>query len=135
MKKYLNFAIFYAIVAMVLGVFYREYTKFSGFSGITRLSSLHGHYFALGLFFFLFLVVFEKLFAFSALPRVRIFVLLYNVGLNITGLGFLLRGLTEVAGTELSRGLDASISGIAGIGHILVGVSMILLLSKVKKAI
>lgn len=133
-KKYLNLAITYAIVAMVFGVFYREYTKLSGFVGITRLSSLHGHYFALGLFFFLFLTVFEKLFTFSAQPRVRTFVLLYNVGLNITGLGFLVRGLIQVAGTELSRGLDASISGMAGIGHILLGVAMIFILLAVKKA-
>jgi len=46
-----------------------------------------------------------------------------------------LRGLTHVWGTELSRGPDASISGIAGIGHILTGVRIILLLLKIKKKV
>ena len=57
----------------------------------------------------------------------------YQAGLNITGLGFLLRGLTQVLGTERSRGIDASISGIAGVGHILVGVGIILLLLEIRK--
>jgi len=135
MKKYLNLSIAYAIVALAFGVFYREYTKFSDFSGDTRLSFLHGHYFALGLVFFLLLVALEKLFAFSAQRGVRGLVILYNVGLNITGLGLLLRGLADVAGGELSRSVDTSISGVAGLGHILLAVSMILLLFRVKETL
>jgi len=135
MKKYLNWAMVYAIVALSFGVFYREYTKFSGFTGITRLSNLHGHYMALGMFFFLFLMILEKLFNFSKQPKVRGFEVLYHVGLNLTGLGFLLRGLMDVAGTELARSVDASTSGIAGLGHTIVGVSLVLLLFKVKKAL
>ena len=57
----------------------------------------------------------------------------YQAGLNITGLGFLMRGLTQVLGTPLSRAMDASVSGIAGIGHILMGVCMILLLLEIRK--
>ena len=134
MKKYLTIAMVYAIVALSLGVFYREYTKFSGFSGTTRLSTLHTHYIVLGLFFFLFLAIFEKLLAFSAQPKVRVYVVLYNLGLNITGAGFLVRGLMDVAGAELPRGLDASISGIAGIGHILLAVGLVFLLLKIRKS-
>ena len=43
-----------------------------------------------------------------------------------------MRGLTQVWGTTLSAGMDASISGIAGIGHILTGIGMILLLLKIR---
>ena len=52
-KRYANLALIYAVVAMVSGVFYREFTKFNDFSGQTRLSVLHTHYFMLGMFFFL----------------------------------------------------------------------------------
>ena len=121
-KRYANLALVYAIAAMVFGVFYREYTKFSHFSGKTNLSVMHTHYFLLGMFFFLMLMVIEKVFAFSD-KSVGKTVFVYQVGLNITGIGFLIRGLTQVWGTQLSRGMDASISGIAGIGHILTGVS------------
>ena len=33
MKRYLNTSLVYAILAMVGGVFYREFTKFNGFTG------------------------------------------------------------------------------------------------------
>ena len=131
-KRYANLALVYAIAAMVFGVFYREYTKFSHFSGKTNLSVMHTHYFLLGMFFFLMLMVIEKVFAFSD-KSVGKTVFVYQVGLNITGIGFLIRGLTQVWGPQLSRGMDASISGIAGIGHILTGVSMVLILLKIKK--
>lgn len=125
-------ALVYAIIAMIFGVFYREFTKFSHYTGQTNLSVMHTHYFLLGMFFFLALLLAEKVFSFSDQKTGKLLIT-YQIGLNITGLGFLLRGLTQVWGTELSKGLDASISGIAGIGHILVGVSMVLLLLKIKK--
>lgn len=56
------------------------------------------------------------------------------MGLNITGLGFFMRGLVQVLTDNAEKGPDASISGISGIGHIIMGVSMILILVKVKKA-
>ena len=133
-KRYANMAIVYAVIAMVFGVFYREFTKFSDFTGQTRLSVMHTHYFLLGMIFFLVLMLAEKIFAFSDRNAGR-FLIVYHVGLNVTGLGFLMRVLTQVWGTELSRGLDASISGIAGIGHILTGVSIILLLLKIRKCV
>lgn len=131
-KRYADLALVYGILAMVFGVFYRECTKFLHFSGRTNLAFLHTHYFLLGTFFFLILLLLEKAFSFSGQGAGRLLTA-YQAGLNITGLGFLLRGLTQVLNTELSRGLDASISGIAGIGHILMGVSMVLLLLRIRK--
>ncbi len=74
----------------------------------------------------------EKSFHFSDNGVGKILIV-YQIGLNITGIGFLMRGLTQVWETELSKGMDASISGIAGIGHILTGVCIVLLLLKIKK--
>ena len=45
MKKYFNIAFIYAITAIASGVFYREFTKFNGFSGRTTLSITHLHFF------------------------------------------------------------------------------------------
>ena len=134
-KRYLNTAILYAILAMIFGVFYREFTKFNHFTGKTNLSVMHTHYFLLGMFFFLFLMLLEQNFGFSSQPNTGKLLITYQLGLNITALGFLMRGLTQVWGTALSRTMDASISGIAGIGHILMGVSLILLLLKIKKQV
>ena len=44
------------------------------------------------------------------------------------------RGTLEVIGLSLSSALDASISGIAGIGHILLGTGLILLFVSLRKA-
>lgn len=134
MKRYANAALVYSIIAMVAGVFYREFTKFAGFTGKTTLSVVHTHYFALGMIFFLMLLVLEKDFAFSdkAVSKIMIF---YHAGLNITGAAFLVRGVLQVVGTEMSSALNASISGIAGIGHAVLGISMILVLLKVRKSV
>lgn len=131
-KRFATLAFSYAMIAMIFGVFYREFTKFSHFAGQTNLAFLHAHYFVLGMFFFLVLMLVEKLFSFSDRNTGKILIV-YQAGLNITGLGFLLRGLTQVWGTELNRGMEASLSGIAGIGHILTGVCIVLLLLKIRK--
>lgn len=134
MKRYANTAIVYAVIAMIFGVFYREFTKAYGFTGKTNLAVMHTHYFVLGMSFFLILLLMEKSFSFSAQKNTGLFLITYQVGLNITGLGFLIRGLTQVWGTALSTAQDAAISGIAGIGHILLGVSMILILLKIRRS-
>ena len=69
MKRYMNSALLYAILAMAGGVFYREFTKFDGFTAKTTLSA------------------------------------------------------------------DAAISGMAGIGHILLGVSLVLLLLQIRRSV
>ena len=55
MKRYMNTALLYAVLAMAGGVFYREFTKFNGFDERTTLSVVHTHYFLLGMVFFLLL--------------------------------------------------------------------------------
>lgn len=132
-KKFASLSLIYAITAMVFGVFYREFTKFNGFEGNTRLSVIHTHYFVLGMLFFLVLMLIEKNFGISSQKNLRRFVLTYNIGINITGAAFLARGLTQVFQSELSKGADASISGVAGIGHIIIGISLIMILLKIKK--
>ncbi len=131
-NRYATLALVYGAAAMAFGIFYREFTKFQGFSGKTNLSVIHTHYFLLGMFFFLLLMTVEKTFSFSG-SRVKKALIAYQAGLNVTALGFLLRGLTQVWEMELSRAMDASISGIAGIGHLLTGVSLVLILLDIRK--
>ena len=62
-------------------------------------------------------------------------VVAYHVGLNVTALMLVARGVPQVLGIDLSRGMDAAISGIAGLGHIVLGVSIVLILLGVKRAV
>lgn len=58
--------------------------------------------------------------------------MVYHIGLNLTAVMFVVRGVAQVLKTPLSSGMDAAISGMAGIGHILLGVSLVLLLLQIK---
>lgn len=131
MKRYINTALLYAAFAMAGGVFYREFTKFNGFTAKTTLSVVHTHYFLLGMVFFLLLLLLEKNFSFTSAKTGRILAV-YHIGLNLTAVMLVVRGVTQVLVPSLSSGMSAAISGVAGIGHILLGVSLILLLVQVR---
>lgn len=133
-KLYVKLALIYSVMAMIFGVFYREFTKFNHFTGIINLSVMHTHYFMLGMFFFLILMLLEKI-RFSEQKNIKRNIVIYQIGLNITAATFLVRGLTQVLNPNISKAFDSSISGVAGIGHILFGVSIVLILLKVKKSI
>jgi len=49
MKKIFNTSIAYFASAMAAGVFYREFTRFDGFTGVTTLGVVHTHLLVLGM--------------------------------------------------------------------------------------
>ena len=48
MKKMINTSMAYFILAILAGVFYREFTKYNGYTGETMLGYMHTHLFVLG---------------------------------------------------------------------------------------
>lgn len=134
MKRYMNMALLYAVFAMVGGVFYREFTKFNNFTAKTTLGVVHTHYFLLGMVFFLLLLLLEKSFSFTGSKTGRILAA-YHIGLNLTAVMLFLRGVLQVLEIALSSGMNAAIAGIAGIGHMLLGISLVLLLMQIKRRI
>lgn len=134
LKRYMNASVLYAILAIAGGVFYREFTKFNSFTAKTSLGVVHTHYFLLGMVVFLLLLLLEKNFAFTGAKTKRL-LLTYHIGLNLTAVMLVVRGVTQVLGVALSSSMSAAISGIAGIGHILLGVSSLLLLLQVKRSV
>lgn len=134
MKKYANSALIYAILAMVGGVFFREFTKLNGFEGAMTLAFVHTHYFALGMIVFLLLVLLESALHITD-SKVSRAVAAYHIGLNATAAMLVVRGIPQVLGIELAHGMDAAISGIVGLGHIVLGVSIVLILLGVKRAV
>lgn len=134
MKRYMNSALLYAVLAMAGGVFYREFTKFNGFTGKTILSVVHTHYFLLGMVFFLLLLLLEKNFSFTSEKTGRVLAV-YHIGLNLTAVMLVVRGVVQVLVPVVSSGMNGAISGMAGIGHILMGVSMVLLLLQIRRSV
>ena len=126
MKRYINYSIVYAVLTLVAGVFYREFTKMNGYTDWTTLSVVHTHYFILGMMFFLILGLISLNIDFKSNRAV----LFYNIGLNLTAIILVVRGIVQILGFNV---VSALISGIAGIGHIVLGVSLILILLDIKK--
>ena len=114
------------------GVFYREFTKLNGFHGVTALGKVHTHLFLLGTMVFLLVALFAAQGDLMKQKTFRVFLRVYNVGVPLTAVMMAVRGVTQVLGMSLSTAASASISGIAGIGHILTGVGIILLLVSLK---
>ena len=105
MKRYMNTALLYAVLAMAGGVFYREFTKFNGFDERTTLSVVHTHYFLLGMVFFLLLLLLEKNFSFTSAKTGRILAV-YHTGLNLTAVMLVVRGVAQVTVPALSSGMN-----------------------------
>ena len=133
MKKYRNISLVYAVLAMAGGVFYREFTKFHDFTGVTALGKVHTHLFLLGMLMFMVIALYAAPTNLQKQKNFRIFLVTYNIGVPLSAVMLLVRGITQVLGLTLSSGASAAISGIAGIGHILTGVGLILLLVALKK--
>ncbi len=134
-KKWINLSILYAILGLASGVFYREFTKWNGFTGISSLRVMHVHYIVLGALMFLLFITLEQSFGFSSQKRSGLVLALYQIGLNWTELLFLVRGICTVKAMNLSSAANAAISGIAGIGHILLAIGLVWLLFLIKKSI
>lgn len=121
MKKLYFTSNFYLVLALVAGVFYREFTKFNDFTGVTVLGKVHSHIFALGFLFFLVVLLLDKAFEISKNKLFNIFYYLFNIGF----IGFIFtmvwRGILQVKGLDF-----AGLSHIAGLFHAILGVSLIM---------
>lgn len=133
MKKYINITIFYAVLAMIAGVFYREFTKYMNFEGSTSLLRIHPHLFTLGMMMYLLIYLISLSLNFDENNKIDKHLKFYNIGLILSAVMMFVRGLTEVLAKDLSNGQEAMISGMAGLGHVILGVSLILILLDIKK--
>lgn len=134
-KKLIDTAFVYAIDAMIWGVFYREFTKLFSFTGKTSLAFTHLHLFALGTLLFLLLALFNLHLNLNDQPTFRWFYRLYNIALPFMVIMFTVRGVFQVLGTPLSTAASAAISGIAGLSHILMGISIVLLFIALRRSV
>lgn len=127
MKKLINMAFGYGLVGLAGGVFYREFTKYNDFTGTTALGKLHVHLLVLGTLLCMLLALFSLQTDLTQQKTFARFQMIYQVALPFMAVMLLVRGVTEVLGTELSRGLNAAISGMAGIAHILMTIAFVYL--------
>ena len=130
MKRLFWTAFIYMLLGLSFGVFYREFTKFNQFEGTTMLSILHVHTLVLGMFFFLLLILLDFNFKLSENKRFKAWLILYNVAFLGTLSSMLLRGVLQVKGLNMD-----GLSHIAGTFHTLMGISLVLFMLMLKKAL
>lgn len=133
MKKYINTAFAYGVAALICGVIYREVTKFYGFTGKTTLAFMHLHLFVLGMIMFLILALFAQLTDIEKQKAFQRFIKFYHVSLPFMVLMFFVRGMLQVAETDVTKGVSAAISGLSGVSHILMAVAFLLLFAALRK--
>src|SRR5699024_1773780 len=106
------------------GLFFRLYARgfkrFNDFNGDTQINVLHTHALILVMFFYLIVLLLEVQFHSSDHKFYKRFNMFYQSGLGITLLIILIHGSMIVLGQESS----AMMSGIAGIGHILLTIGL-----------
>ncbi|RYM05421.1 DUF2871 domain-containing protein [Sporolactobacillus sp. THM7-7] len=131
MKKIYYAALIYMIGGLLAGIYYREITKAAGFTGYSMVSVLHTHLLTLGMFFFLIVLLLEKSFALTKSKLFPAFFWVYNLGIVWTV------GMMAVHGTMTITGISVgpAISGIAGLGHIILSVGLILFFILLKERI
>ena len=125
MKKLVKTAFIYAIIAMLCGVVYREGSRFLELTEPNTWSFTHTHFFVLGMFFFLIVLILEKEFSLTKDKKFKAFYIICNIGLIITGIMLWMRGIADIT-ESFYNSYDKMISGISGIGHILLGIGIIL---------
>ncbi len=133
MKKILNISFVYFILAMVGGVFYREFTKILGFNGKTTLAYVHVHLLVLGTFLFLIIALFCRESELLDNRRFQKFLIMYNVSLPLMVCMLLIRGILQATEFEVTNAMNGMIAGIAGISHIFLAISLWMLFSSLKQ--
>lgn len=124
----LNWAIGYAITALVLGVLYRELNKFGLVALPESLGRVHGHLLALGTLFLLILAAADTQSHFGKLKGAGTAFWIYQSGLICA---MVMMAVRAFAGHPAGA-LTYVISGLAGVGHILLAIGLIWLLFLVR---
>ncbi len=134
MKRLLNAAFIYMLVGVASGLFYREFTKMNDFAEgqFTQLGLAHTHLLTLGFIVLLIVLALEKVFGISSSPKLFAwFFWLYNAGVVLTSAMLIWHGSLTVLGQESNK----MISGIAGLGHMLITAGMIVFFVALRRAV
>lgn len=133
MKKIMNTSLIYFVLAMAGGVFYREFTKWNGYTEPTTLGVLHVHLLVMGTIMFLLIALFAKVTDLEKNSLFKKFFVLYNVALPFMVVMMLIRGIVQVLAIDLGKMGNGMLSGFAGLSHIAMMTALLMFLVAVKK--
>ncbi|WP_392670802.1 DUF2871 domain-containing protein [Streptomyces sp. LN785] len=123
MRKSYYAAHVYMILGVISGLYSREFTKAHDFEGDTQLDLMHTHLLALGMLAFLIVLALDKQFQLSGTKLFTNFFWFYNAGITISVAMMFVHGTETVLGSHVPE----AVPWIAGLGHTLLTVGLILL--------
>ncbi|BBD89229.1 DUF2871 domain-containing protein [Staphylococcus caprae] len=132
MRRLLYSFLFYMIIGLLSGFYYRELTKAHHFTGDTQLALVHTHTLILGMFMFLLLLPLEKVFKLSSYYLFNWFFVVYHLGVIVTIGMMTVKGTLQVVGAKYS---PEALAGFAGIGHTGMLAGLLLLFFLLRQAI
>lgn len=121
-QNILKLSIVFAILGLMGGVFYREFSKAFNYTATTYLNFVHLHLLVLGFIFYLVLFSICKN---EDASKLKLPLIIYNIGLGWTATSFMVRGIYTITSNGYAPFKDAALSGISGLGHIMLGVGLI----------
>jgi len=133
-KKLVNTAAYYAVAGLFAGAFYREFTKYMGYTGVTSLGKAHTHLFALGMLMFLIVTALASTTEITKSEYFDRFYFYYNIGVGLSATMIFCRGLYQVIGLD-NNVLDLVISWTAGAGHVTITIGLAFLFLSLKQKI
>ena len=111
------------IMGLIGGVFYREFTKFYGFTDVTHLGKIHVHTLVLGFVVSLLLYLLAK--DMNDVKLLKKPYAIYLTGFTFTIVNMVVIGIYEVVREGMDVIVRAAIDGTSGIGHIILGVGIV----------
>jgi hypothetical protein len=132
LSKSFHAAWIYTLLGLLAGLFYREYTKAKDFEGKTQLAVTHTHLLALGMLLFLVVLALTAVLPIAELRLFTLFFWFYNAGLVVTVTMMVVHGIIQVNGDDKDM---PAVSGIAGLGHLLIAVGLVHLFLALRKGI
>lgn len=132
MKRVLRASLIYVAAGLLAGIYFREFTRALDFTGTTMLSQVHPHLLTLG---GIFPLVIELVAAQTkrSLTQMKWSYGFFNAGLGLSVLMMLIRGTMQVQGVNFTSGMNGMLAGFAGIGHAMLGISLVVMLYKLYK--
>lgn len=113
------------IMGLISGVFYRELTRFYNYENHTHLVKLHSHILVLGFIFCLTLYFITKNYPLNKLCKLKKPLFTYLIGLLLTIVSMTIIGIFEIVGNNTKDINISSLSGISGLGHIILSIGII----------
>ncbi|MHA6511190.1 DUF2871 domain-containing protein [Tessaracoccus sp. Z1128] len=119
-------------LGMGSGLYWREMTRFTDFTGDTQLSTAHTHALALGTLMLLVILALARAFSLPEKPTM-LATLLWNVGLGLTFGAMVVKGTLQVL--EIPIATSPMWAGIGGLGHMVITGTFVYLFVILRRAL